>query len=439
MSAPREATGTIEVSPGVVRLRTASIEVLEGPDQGLALHVDRPVVVLGSGADADLVLTDGTVSRAHVRLMLSSEGVRVCDEESKNGTWCDGVRIRDVVLTRATKVRLGTSLLSIVPQAEPSDFPVSRARSFGEVIGVSLAMRHLFSTLERLAKTDVAALLEGESGVGKEVVARALHGESSRAGAAFVALDCGALPASLIESELFGHVKGAFTGASSARVGLFEAADGGTLFLDEIGNLPLELQPKLLRVLESRELRPLGAVESRSVDVRIVAATNASLVDAMHAGTFRQDLYYRLAVARVRIPALRDRHEDILPLAGLFLRRASGDPEASVPEDLAALLESYAWPGNVRELRNVIDRYALLGTRDPAQLFDRTPQPAREDLDLPYLEARTRVLDEFEQRYTRRLLERAGGVVSHAADLAGIARPTLYRMLDRVGLGSRKP
>jgi DNA-binding NtrC family response regulator len=321
-----------------------------------------------------------------------------------------------------------------------SDLAISRAQSFGEVIGVSLPMRHLFSTLERLARTEVPALIEGESGVGKEVVARALHVESSRARRPFVSLDCGALPASLIESELFGHVKGAFTGAAEPRVGLIEAAQGGTLFLDEVGNLPLDLQPKLLRVLEQREVRPLGGVSTRAVDVRVVAATNLSLVDAVRDGSFRQDLYYRLAVARVRIPALRDRREDILPLAAAFLRRASGDPSSELPEDLAALLQSHHWPGNVRELRNVIDRYALLGARDPSQLFDQAlaRDAVTPHLDLAYHEARTNVLDDFERVYAKRLLERSGGVVSRAAELAGIARPTLYRMLRRAGLEARR-
>jgi transcriptional regulator with PAS, ATPase and Fis domain len=300
-------------------------------------------------------------------------------------------------------------------EAGPLDLPLSENARFGDAIGVSAPMRHLFASLERVAATEATVLLEGESGVGKEVLAHAIHAASPRAARPFVALDCGAIPPTLIESELFGHERGAFTSADEARRGAFEEANGGTIFLDEIGELPLEMQPKLLRVLEQREVRPLGARAPRRVDVRVVAATNRRLMEAASKGEFRRDLFYRLAVARVVIPPLRDRREDILPLALAFLRTASGNASAELEPELAALLTSYAWPGNVRELRNVIDRYAVLGVRDAEGLFDNAHKGLAEEEDLallPFHEARRRVLDRFERTYLPRVLERAGGVVA---------------------------
>jgi transcriptional regulator with PAS, ATPase and Fis domain len=308
---------------------------------------------------------------------------------------------------------------------------------FGAAIGVSPAMRHLFAVLERAAQSDVTVLLEGESGVGKEVLARAIHTRSQRAGGPFVTVDCGAIPSSLIESELFGHERGAFTGATHARSGVFEQADGGTIFLDEIGELPLDLQPKLLRAIEAREVRPVGANAARAVDVRIVAATNRRLAEAAASGEFRRDLFYRLAVARIVVPPLRERREDILPLARSFVRAATRDACAELPADFAALLGSYAWPGNVRELRNVVERWALLGVRDARTLFDEAGKVTAGELEdlshLPYHEARRVVLERFERQYLPKVLSDAGGVVARAAAHAQVARPSFYRMLERLG------
>jgi transcriptional regulator with PAS, ATPase and Fis domain len=277
--------------------------------------------------------------------------------------------------------------------------------------------------------------LEGESGVGKEVLARAIHANSLRGEGPFVPLDCGSIPANLIESELFGHERGAFTGATDARLGVFEQAEGGTLLLDEIGELPLELQPKLLRVLEQREVRPLGSKATRPVNVRVVAATNRRLAEAARRDEFRRDLFYRLAVARVVVPPLRDRPEDILPIARTFLRTATRDQAAEVPEPLAALLRSYAWPGNVRELRNAIDRYALLGIRDAAGLFDASIDVVSDVAGrppLPYREARRLAFESFERQYVPQVMEHAGNVVTRAAELAQVSRPSFYRMLERL-------
>ena len=423
-----------------MRVHAAVLDVRSGPDAGRQARIDRPTFVIGTGDMADLRLTDGTVSREHVRVSLAPAGVHVRDEGSKNGTWIGGLRVSDVTITQDTTLELGTTVIAIHIESGPLDLPLSTSASFGDAIGVSAAMRHLFAVLERAAASDVTVLLEGESGVGKEVLARAIHDRSSRADAPFVAVDCGAIPAGLIESELFGHERGAFTGATHAREGVFAQADGGTLFLDEIGELPLELQPKLLRVLETREVRTVGGRGTKSVDVRVLAATNRRLAEAAHKNEFRKDLFYRLAVARVTIPPLRDRPEDIAPLARAFLAVAQRDPGAALPPDFAAMLTSYAWPGNVRELRNVIERYAVLGMRDASGLFDASSPPlvgggAEAEADLSHLafhEARRQTLDRFERAYLPKVLERAGGVMSRAAELAEVARPSFYRMLERL-------
>ena len=436
-AAMTDATRTVQAPGGRLRVRTAVVEVIEGADAGTAASINVPVFVVGSDAEAQLRLQDPAVSRQHLRLLPTPVGIELRDGGSKNGTWIGNVRVTQATLTAATVVRVGKSKISVSPNPEATELDLSNNIAFGSAIGVSPAMRHLFASLERMAATQMPVLLEGESGVGKELVARALHTESRRREGPFVAVDCGAIPQGLIEAELFGYAKGAFTGAHTSRVGMFEAADGGTLFLDEIGNLPKDLQPKLLRALDQREVMPLGASKSHSVDVRLISATNRSLLDAVSEGEFRQDLYYRLAVARVTIPPLRDRREDVLHLARAFLREATDDASADVPADLGQLLESYHWPGNVRELRNVVDRYALLGARDPGALFDASPKAAfRSDadlLELPYHEARERVVARFDSDYVTRLLNRAGNVMTRAAELAKISRPTLYRMVERAG------
>jgi transcriptional regulator with PAS, ATPase and Fis domain len=440
-----EAEGSTHFLPnlhdGLFRVRAVNLEVMAGPDKGRRVRIDRPTFVVGTGDAADLRLTDSTVSREHLRLSLLPSGVHARDEGSRNGSWIGRVRVQDVTITADTAIEIGTTSLSLRLESGPLDLPISKNENFGEAIGVSAAMRHLFAMLERASASDVTLLLEGESGVGKEVLARAVHAQSSRTQQPFVAIDCGAIPVNLIEAELFGYEKGAFTGALEARKGVFEQASGGTLFLDEIGELPIEMQPKLLRVLEQREVRPIGAqVAPRAVDVRVIAATNRRLAEAAHKNEFRRDLFYRLAVARVTVPPLRDRPEDVAPLARAFLRTALRDPNADLPPDLAAMLTSYRWPGNVRELRNVIDRYALLGVRDAGQLFDvsfadagASGEGGGADLShLPYHEARRRALERFERSYLPKVLELAGGVVAKAAEHAQVARPSFYRMLERV-------
>jgi transcriptional regulator with PAS, ATPase and Fis domain len=419
-----------------VRVHAARLEITSGTDVGRSVRIDRPVFIIGTGETADLRLTDPTVSREHLRLFLTPSGLEIRDEGSKNGTWIGGLRIKDTLATQATSIKIGTTSIAMSLESGPLEIALSDSDRFGKAIGVSACMRNVFALLERASESDVTVLLEGESGVGKEVLAQAVHTRSARSAGPFVALDCGAIPPALIESELFGHEKGAFTDATRSSAGSFAQAEGGTIFLDEIGELQLDLQRKLLRVLEQREVRPLGSEHVVSVNVRVIAATNRRLSEAVHNNEFRQDLFYRLAVARVVIPPLRDRPEDVLPIAKAFLTAASNGKEVELPADFAAMLSAYHWPGNVRELRNVIDRYVHLGLRDTSSLFDANRQdlaPSSTDLSLlPYHEARRRAVDAFERAYVPKVMERAGGVVARAAEMSEVGRASFYRMLERV-------
>ncbi len=418
-----------------VRLTGADIEVVSGPDTGAAIGVQGAPVIVGTGSACDLRLTDDLVSRRHVELFSEPSCVRVVDLGSRNGTFFGGARVREMQLTQSAVVTLGGTSLSVRLRSEPFEVALCPRSRFGDAVGHSTAMRRVFALLERAATNQVTVLLEGDSGSGKDILATSLHQESARREGPFVVLDCGAIPRELVESELFGHERGAFTGASSARIGAFEQADGGTLFLDEIGELPLELQPKLLRVLESRSFRRVGSNRVVSVDVRLVAATNRRLREAVRLREFREDLFYRLAVVHVRVPSLAERREDVGPLAERFLRRATGDDAARVPPDLLRLLVAYDWPGNVRELRNVVERFATFERADPALLFQEgaaRPGGAVELAalaDLPYHEAKRRLLEGFNRTILGDALARAGGSIPRAAELLGLPRQSVYRML----------
>jgi transcriptional regulator with PAS, ATPase and Fis domain len=419
-----------------LRVRAATLAVTKGPDAGRSARIDRPTFLIGTGTSADLRLSDDTISREHLRLSLAADGIRVRDLGSTNGSWMGTLRINDIILVQSTSITLGGTTLQLTIESASVDLPLSASARFGDAIGESTSMRHLFALLERAARSDVSVLIEGESGVGKDVLANAIHSGSARADGPFVALDCGAIPTNLIESELFGHERGAFTGADRARDGAFVQAHGGTLFLDEIGELPIDMQPKLLRALEAKEVRPLGGRGTRSVDVRVIAATNRNLSEAANANEFRRDLFYRLAVLRVCVPPLRERKEDILPLARAFLARVPGYEQAELPPELESMLLSYPWPGNVRELRNVVSRYTVLGS-NPAALFGDTRDIAvhrgGEDLShLPFQEARAIAIERFERTYLPAVLARAGNVVVRAAELAQVRRGSFHRMLHRI-------
>lgn len=425
----------VTVSAARVRLR--------GPgrkDQVVALGID-PVFV-GSTPDCDIVVDDPHVSRRHCVIKLTDKGVMVRDLGSRNGVWLQSVRAYEVLLPAGGSVQLGNLSLTVEVDGEPMRVPLSSSHSFGEAVGKSIAMRVLFARLERVAKTMEPVLLLGESGTGKELLARALHDASPRSQGPFVVFDCAAVSPALVESELFGHEKGAFTGAHATRTGLVEAARGGTLFLDEIGELSLDMQPKLLRMLENRTIRPVGSNHVHPVDVRIVAATHRDLPARAAAGEYRADLYYRLAVAEVRIPALRDRREDIPLLVERLL--AARDPPATIedlPPNALAMLTAHHWPGNVRELRNMLSRILLFQATDVLEAC-APDEPAAEPLvrpgeariDIPYHAAREAVLADFERHYAAAQLRAHGGNVSSTARAMGVSRQFVYKLITQYGL-----
>ncbi|WP_437501082.1 sigma 54-interacting transcriptional regulator [Sorangium sp. So ce1099] len=319
------------------------------------------------------------------------------------------------------------------------ELPISTRHRFGALLGTSVAMRRIFAVLERVAPADITLLIEGESGTGKELAARGVHEASPRVGGPFVVFDCSTASSTLLESELFGHKKGAFTGASEDRAGMFEEADGGTLFLDALEELPPDVQPKLLRVLESGEVRRVGSNKPRRVDVRVIAATNRPLARAVELGAFRENLYYRLAVVPIRLPPLRERPEDIpILVRHLEQQLASRIPAAApLPEHVLNLFAEQSWPGNVRELRNAVARALALAAPEPAGAAPRSPSECGGlvvRLDEPLLVGRSRVAREYEKAYMALALKQTGGNISQAAELARVGRKLAYTLIYRFGL-----
>jgi DNA-binding NtrC family response regulator len=419
-------------------MRCARLTVVKGPDKGRSVVIDQPRLRVGTGADCELQLSDQAVSRQHFELQASERGFVLRDSNSTNGTFVGNVGVQRALLVGETQLRVGDTTLRLAPTRKTVEIPLSQRGSFGGLIGQSQAMRQVIALLERVASSDSTVLLEGESGTGKEVAAEAVHQASRRVEGPLVIVDCGALPPALIESELFGHERGAFTGAEQQHIGVLEQADGGTLFLDEIGELPLELQPRLLRFLEAQEVKRLGASRARHVDVRVIAATNRHLANEVRRGAFREDLFYRLSVVRVAMPALRDRVEDVRLLAYHFAETFARDPHELLGEEVIEILTAYSWPGNVRELRNVVERLVVLPGEALASLRGEAQRRGPEIgalAELPFHEARQRWQDGFERQYLAAQLERTGRNVSQAARQAQIPRQTFHRLLRRHGLG----
>jgi DNA-binding NtrC family response regulator len=424
---------------------SARLRVVAGENAGIEVVLPPVGVVLGADPSCDVVLKDPAVSRRHATVVPRDEGFEITDLDSKNGTWLDGAAVGRAVAPAGAMLRLGTTLLHLLPREESIELEPSTRESFGAMVGKSLAMRRVYAVLERAAQSSAPILLLGESGTGKELAARAVHEHSPRKGGPFVVFDCGAASDSLIESELFGHKRGAFTGAQSDRPGAFALADKGTLFLDEIGDLPLGLQPKLLRLVERGEVTPLGARKSESYDVRIVSATHHDLFAEVGSGAFRGDLFYRLGVVEVHLPPLRKRIEDVPFLVSEFLRTAGAPTEGIAGEGKPGALDrllAYGWPGNVRELKNVVTRAIALspsGTRFSAMpvLLRSSGQSAPEaqvTADVPYHQAKDAFVARFEQEYLKDLLRRSGENLSQAARIAGLERKYLYKVLERAGL-----
>jgi len=430
MSARTLSTRVVETGAARLEIEGAELRVVGGPDRGLRIALGTDSLRIGTAPDCELVVRDPTVSTRHAEIAVTRRGYLIRDLHSKNGVIVGRVPVERAYLVDGMRIELGETVIAVHATGATHSVALSAPGRFGEMSVYSLRMRAVAAELERLARTDTTILIEGETGTGKEVAARAVHAASPRAAGPYVVLDCGALPHGLLAGELFGHERGAFTGADQARAGFFEQAEGGTLFLDEIGEMPLELQPVLLRALESRTTRRLGGQRELSHDVRLLAATNRNLAEEVKAGRFRQDLFFRLAVARVKIPALRDRPEDIPVLAGLF----AAEVGFSIPPELLSALEAHPWPGNVRELRNAIHS-ASAGAARPFAAVDRgRPEPpgfrdGERIRSLP--EARHLAMDEFERGYVEAVLAAAGGIVARAADLAGVSRQMLTRLVGK--------
>jgi DNA-binding NtrC family response regulator len=426
-------------------MRESLLRVVDGPDRGLEVELPAAGVVIGTEKTCDVVIKDSFVSRRHCTIAPVPQGFAITDLGSRNGTVIDGVAVGKVVAPPGVALRIGKTLIQLMPADEAVDIPPSKSDNFGGLYGGSHAMRQVFAILERAAKSNAPVLFLGESGTGKELMARGVHDHSPRKDGPFVVFDCGASTETLIESDLFGHTKGAFTGAAGERVGAFAAAHGGTLFLDEIGDLPVGLQPKLLRMLEAGEVTPLGGRKSEKYDVRVVAATHRDVFGEVSRGGFRGDLYYRLAVVEVHVPPLRQRIEDLSRLVTMFLDRAGSPLAKQVGGTALERLERYHWPGNVRELRNVITRaVALAGPDDDFQSlpFVLRPTSAAPDeisfkADKPFHDAKDALVARFEREYLADLVQRAGGNLSQAARIAGLERKFLYKLLERAGLRTK--
>ncbi len=436
------------------RLRQSALVVVDGPDQGRELEIQKERVTVGSSVISDLVLTDPNVSGSHCEIIASEKGFLLRDLDSTTGTYVDDLRVREVWIAGGTTIRLGQTQLRFQVGSGTIEIDLSHRTQFFELVGQSVRMRKIFAVLEKVAASDLTVLVRGETGTGKELVARAIHRASKRAKRSLIVQDCSAIPANLIESTLFGHEKGSFTGAVDRHRGCFEQGDSGTLFLDEIGELSLELQPKLLRVLEHKEVQRVGGTRTIPVDVRVIAATNRDLRQMVNEGSFREDLYYRLSVVQVELPSLRERAEDIPLLVQDFLeefckRRFPGeDCRYTVTPDAMLKLQAYPWPGNVRELKNTIERAISLadgtelGMADLLPASQKTPRAhlpggtAEQFVDsgTPFKEAKQRVLDTFESAYLRALLEKHGGNISRSAQSAGLTRYHLRELAKRYGL-----
>ena len=420
--------------------------VVDGPDAGVEAAISGPCEI-GADPASVLVLTDPAVSRKHARVAIVDGKVLIKDLGSRNGTFLGEVRVFEAEAAIGSVVRIGKTLIAIQPRWHLQEVPPSTERAFGDLYGGSLAMREVFAILERVSRSDITVLVEGESGTGKELVARSIHRASQRSNGPYVVFDCSAVPRELAESELFGHKKGAFSGATSDRPGAFRSAHGGTLCLDELGELPLDLQPKLLRVLENSEVRAVGEDATRKIDVRVVASTNRDLHAEVQRGRFRADLLYRLEVVRVRMPPLRARPGDV---AGLVERLLDGQlpPGDRIEGDNLQKLGGYAWPGNVRELRNTLARAVTLGAGPdgPARfrelVFNLGPAasaPATIGFEFPgvaeslgFKEAKAQLIDSFERAYVGALRKRHPNNVQRAAEAAGLSRKHLYDLLKRV-------
>jgi transcriptional regulator with GAF, ATPase, and Fis domain len=425
-------------------------------------------VLLGSSSSSGIVIQDPTVSRLHAELEVRKDGLWIRDLGSRNGTFVEGLRIAGCLVPDRARIKLGMVTLVVDYNVDhPREIELWDATTFGNLVGQSIVMRELFATMSRLSSSDAPVVIQGETGTGKELVARAIHDTSARKEKPFVVVDCAALPDSLLDSELFGHAKGAFTGALGDRAGAIESADGGTVFLDEIGELPLAMQPKLLRALEQKTVRRVGESHHRKVDVRFVSATHRDLLRMVNAREFREDLYFRLCVIPIDVAPLRERQEDIELLVDNFLSLAGAKTRFS-PQVMRELVNR-PWRGNVRELRNFVERARALGPEEALGIMgggsvtrrgklpslvgdgpDDPPASLGAELEgLPpsapsasgtvqtemfqrtYRDFREAWIESGEREYVRDLLARHNRNVAAAAKDANVDRTHLYRLIRK--------
>ncbi len=431
-----------EATPATVNLRRCKLVVIKGAQRGTEFVIAGDVIRVGKAPENDLVLADETVSRVHFEIVRDAKGYLVRDMKSTNGTFLDSAEVKEAYLRAGSVIKAGEVELKFTPFEERIEILPSEKEALGDMVGKSPAMREIFGLVEKIAPTDATVLIEGETGTGKDMIARTLHQLSPRADKPFIVVDCGAVAGTLIESELFGHEKGSFTGASSARQGAFELASGGTVFLDELGELSLDLQPKLLRVLEQRELRRVGGQKTIKVDLRVIAATRKDLRSEVEKGKFREDLYFRLNVVPITAPSLRERREDIPLLIDSMLKKLAPGG-VNLADSTRAALMAHDWPGNVRELRNVIERALALGA-DPGMLVaplgqdhgrPKDPQePIEFEPGVSFRETKEKWNELFERRYLTWLIKRAEGNISKAARDADMDRKYLHKLLRKYGI-----
>ncbi len=481
-----ESSGLTTVFEGeratVRRLRKAKLVVLDGPDKGKEVEINKSRCTGGRSIINDLVIADKSISGTHFEIAVRDDGYRLRDLNSRNGTFVNDLQIREVYLRPGVSFRAGQTTIQFSPTGDIVEIELSKQDRFDKVIGGSPVMREIFASLERISPSDLTCLITGETGTGKELIARGIHNASHRKAKPFVVLDCGSIPRDLIESTLFGHEKGAFTGAIGQQVGCFEQADGGTIFLDEIGELDISLQPKLLRVLEQREIKRVGGDRTVKVDVRVLAATNRDLRSEVNSGNFREDLFFRLSVVHCELPPLRERREDIPTIANIFLKEVASrrGSNMSFGQDAMAALLAHTWAGNVRELRNVVERAGALSdgpviTRQDLTFGPGGPSPmVAHDLamagvnaaqaavahmsglppipagsaasfdpsllkpGLAFKGAKQTVVDAFESAYLSALLERNEGNITRSAQEAGLTRYHLRELLKRHDLSPQR-
>ncbi|MGH7284892.1 MAG: sigma 54-interacting transcriptional regulator [Polyangiaceae bacterium] len=449
LTAPKLTAQKLTHTAPAPRLELTVIQEAGAKANRTVVH-DGELVRIGAHEGNDLVLSDRAVSRFHCRITREKSSWRIHDTASMNGTHIRGVSVREADLpSPECLLEIGDSRVLVREQASATRVELHGRPSLGDLWGTSIPMQRLFAVLDRVSKTDANVLIEGESGTGKELVATEIVRRGSRADKPFIIVDCGAISPNLIESELFGHLRGSFTGADRDRVGAFESAHGGTVFLDEIGEMPIDMQPKLLRALESREIRRVGESKSRKVDVRVVAATNRRLEKEVNNGRFREDLFFRLSVVTIRVPPLRERLEDLELLVRAFLDRMQAPGSQSLfTADVFADMARYDWPGNVRELRNFVERTVVFqsasrsdhaGDGEPrSKKNSAAPAGGAIDIEQSFHVAKEHVVSDFEAKYLAALVEWADGNVSKAARKAGLDRMHLHRLIQRYGLRAKR-